>query len=104
MLLLKLLQPRIVERYPTRPEFEDMEALSDHEGEPFIIRGKTEMQEEMRGHKPGPSNWKCPRDIGYEVDNDDSDVKLHPNLKKPKQYVIVSEEEDELGELEDDKE
>ena len=41
VLLLELLRPRIVEHYPTGPEFHDVESLKDHEGGPFIIRGKT---------------------------------------------------------------
>ena len=51
----------------------------------FIIRGKGEIkEEEMRDEEPGPSSWKRPRESDYEVDNDDSDARSHPNLKKPK--------------------
>ena len=50
------------------------------------------MQEKMRDDEPGPSNQKCPRESDYEVDDEDSDARSHPNLKKPKQYVIISEE------------
>ena len=35
--LLRLLWLRIVERYLTRLEFDFVETLEDHEGEPFII-------------------------------------------------------------------
>lgn len=102
VLLLRLLQPRIVERYLTSPKFEDLEPLSDHEGEPFIIRGKVEMQEKMRDDEPGPSSRKRLREAGYEEDDDESNGRLHTNLKKSKQYVIISEEEDELGEPKND--
>lgn len=37
------------------------------------------------------------------MDDEDGDARLHPNLKKPKRYIIVSEKEDESGETEDDK-
>lgn len=40
LLLPRLHRPRIMERYLTSPEFEDVEPLLDHEGEPFIIREK----------------------------------------------------------------
>ena len=40
VLLLKLLLPKIVERYLDGPEFDSMGPLEDREGEPFIIRGK----------------------------------------------------------------
>ena len=58
VLMLRLLRPRIVERYPTSWEFEDLAPLSDHEGEPFIIRERVQMQEKMRDDEPGPSNRK----------------------------------------------
>ena len=63
MLLLRLLQLRIVERYPTGPEFDDMEPLEEREGEPFIIRRKGEIEEErMMDNELGPSNRKHPRE------------------------------------------
>lgn len=49
-----------------------------------------------------PSNWKRPRESNYAVDNDNSDAKSQPNIKKPKPYVIVLDEEEEPGEPEDD--
>ena len=103
VLMLRLLRPRIVERYPTSPEFEDLTPLSDHEGEPFVIRGKDEMTTTMRDDELGPSNWKRPREPDYDADDEDSDARSHPNLKKSKQYVIVSDEEEEPDTPEDDK-
>lgn len=43
-LLLRLLQLKIVEKYPMGLEFGDVEPLEDHEGEPFITRGKSELK------------------------------------------------------------
>ena len=37
VLMLRLLRPKIVERYPDGPEFDYMEPMEDREGEPFII-------------------------------------------------------------------
>lgn len=37
ILMLRLLWPRIVERYPDGLEFDDVEPLKDREGELFII-------------------------------------------------------------------
>ena len=60
------------------------------------------MPEKMRDDESGSSNRKRPRESGYEADDDNIDARSHLNLKKPKQYVIVSDEEEEPGELEDD--
>ena len=38
----------------------------------------------------------------YEVDDEDSDARSHPNLKRPKQYVVIWDEEEEIMETEDD--
>ena len=103
ILLLKLLRPKIVEKYPDGLEFDDMEPLEDREGEPFIIRGKGEIPEKIRDYEPGISNPKRPREPNYDADDEDSDARSHPNLKKPRSYVIVSDEEEEPGEPEDDK-
>lgn len=103
-ILLRLLQPRIVERYLIGLEFDDVEPLEDLEGELFIIRGKGEIGEEkMRNDEPGPSNWKRLRDSDYKADDNDNNARSYPNIKKPKRYVTISEEEDESDELEDDK-
>lgn len=80
-----------------------MEPLSDHEGEPFIIQGRVK-GEMMRDDELGPSNRKCPRESNYEVDNEDSDARSHPNVKRPKQYIIISNEEEEPGKPEDNRE
>ena len=56
----------------------------------------------MRDDEPGPSNQKRTREPGYDADDEDSDARSHPNLKKPRRYVIVSDKEEEPGELEDD--
>lgn len=56
----------------------------------------------MRDDELGPSNRKHPRDTGYKADDDNSDPRLHSYLKKPKRYVVVLDEEEEPGELEDD--
>ena len=37
------------------------------------------------------------------MNDEESDARSHPNLKKPKRYMIISEEEDESGEPEEDK-
>ena len=87
-----------MERYPDGPEFDNVEPLEDREGEPFIIQGRGEM---MRDDEPGPSNQKHPRKSNYKVDNEDSDGRSHPNIKRPKRYVIVSDEEEEPSEPED---
>lgn len=50
-------------------------------------------------NKPGPSNRKRLRDAKYMGDHDNSDIKLHLNLKKPKRYVIILDEEEGLSEL-----
>ena len=55
ILFTRLLQSKIVERYLTGPEFDDMDPLEDREGEPFIIGGKVE-EEKMMDDEPGPSN------------------------------------------------
>ena len=103
VLLLKLLRPKIVERYPDGPEFDSMGPLEDREGEPFIIRGKGQVPEKMRDDEPGPSNRKRPREPDYDADDEDSDARSHPNLKKTRCYVIVSDEEEEPDTPEDDK-
>ena len=103
VLLLKLLHPKIVERYPDGPEFDSMGPLEDREGEPFIIRGKGQEPEEMRDDELGPSNRKRPREPDYNADDEDSDARSHPGLKKARHYVIVSDEEEEPDTPEDDK-
>ena len=103
VLLLKLLRPKIVERYPDGPEFDSMGPLEDREGEPFIIRGKGQVPKKMRDDEPGPSNRKRPREPDYDADDEDSDARSHPNLKKTRRYVIVSDEEEEPDTPEDDK-
>ena len=102
VLMLRLLRLKIVERYPDGPEFDSMEPLEDREGEPFIIRGKGQVPEKMRDDEPGPSNQKRSREPDYNEDDEDSDARSHPNLKKPRRYVIVSDEEEEPSEPEDD--
>lgn len=57
----------------------------------------------MRDDKPGPSNQKRPKESDYEADEKYSDARLHPNLKRPKHYVIVSDMEEEPSEPEDDR-
>ena len=104
VLLIRLLRPKIVERYLDGPEFEDVEPYEDREGKPLIIQGRGEMPEMMRDDESGPSNQKRPRESDYEADDEDSDARLHPNLKRPKRYIIMSdEEEEEPGKPEDDK-
>ena len=103
VLMLRLLRPKIVERYPDGPEFDYIEPLEDREGEPFIIRGKGQVLEKMRDDEPGPSNRKRPREPDYDADDEDGDTRLHPNLKRPRRYVIVSDEEEELNEPEDNR-
>ena len=98
--MLKLLRPKIVERYPDGPEFDYMKPMEDREGEPFIIRGEGEM---MRDEEPGPSNRKRPREPDYEADDEDSDARSHPKVKEPKHHAIVSDEEEEPSEPEDDR-
>ena len=105
VLMLRLLRPKIIERYPDGPEFDYVRPIEDREGEPFIIRGEGEM---MRNDEPGPSNRKRPRESDYEADDDnddddDSDARSYPNVKKTRRYEIVSDEEEELGTPEDDK-
>lgn len=65
-------------------------------------RGKRRRGREDDGWRTGSPNQKRPREAGYKVDDDDSDASLHPNLKKPKQYIVVSKEEDDSGKPEDD--
>ena len=101
--MLRLLCLKIVERYPDGPEFDSMGPLEDREGEPFIIRGKGQVPEKMRDDEPGPSNRKRPREPDYDADDEDSDARSHPNLKKPRRYVIVSDEEEEPDTPKDDK-
>ena len=103
VLMLRLLRPKIVERYPISPEFEDLTPLSDHEGEPFVIRGKNEITTTMRDDELGPSNRKCPREPDYDANDEDSEARSHPNLKKARRYIIVSDEEEEPDTPEDDK-
>ena len=92
-----------MERYPDGPEFDYIEPLKDREGEPFIIRGGGQVPEKMRDDEPGPSNRKRPMEPNYDADDEDSNARSHPNLKKARRYVIVSDEEEELDTLEDDK-
>ena len=103
ILLLRLLCPKIVERHPDGPEFDYMEPLKDWEGEPFIIRGEGQVPEKMRDDELGPSNQKRPRESNYNADDEDSDARSHPNLKKARRYIIVSDEEEEPDTPEDDK-
>ena len=104
MLFLKVLQPRIVERYPTGLECDDVEQLEGKEGEPFTIREKgVIVEEKMMENEAGPLDQKHSREAGYKADDEDSDAKSYPNLKKPRRYLIVSETEDEPDEPEDDK-
>ena len=103
ILLLRLLRPKIVERYPDGPEFDSMGPLEDREGEPFIIRGEGQAPKKMRDDEPGPSNRKRPREPDYDADDEDSDARSHPNLKKARRYVIVSDEEEEPDTPKDDK-
>ena len=103
VLMLRLLRSKIVERYPTSLESEDLTPFSDHKEEPFIIREKMQMQEKMRDDEPWPSNRKRPREPDYDANDEDSDARSHPNLKRSKRYVIVSDEEEELDTPEDDK-
>ena len=56
----------------------------------------------MRDDVSGPPNRKRQRESDYEVDDKDSDARSHPNRKKPKRYVIMSDEEEELSQPEDD--
>ena len=103
VLMLRVLRPRIMERYPTSPGFEYLAPLSDHEGEPFIMRERVQMQEKMRDDEPGPSNRKRQREPDYDGDDKDSDARSHPNLKKTRRYVIVSDEGEEPDTPGDDK-
>ena len=102
MLLLKLLQPEIVEGYLTSLEFEDMEPFLDHEGEPFTIWGQVE-SEMMRDDESGPSNRKRPRESNYKAYNEDTNARSHPNVKKPKRYAVILDEREEPGEREDNR-
>lgn len=38
----------------------------------------------MRDDELGPPNQKRPRESDYEADDEDSDARLHPNVKKSK--------------------
>lgn len=51
----------------------------------------------------GPSNWKRPTTTGYKADDEDSNTMSHPNSKRPRRNVIVSDEEEEPSEPENDK-
>ena len=80
-----------------------MEPLEDREGEPFIIRGKDKMMEKIRDDELGLSNRKRPRESDYKADDKDTHARSHPNLKKPRRSIIMSdEEEEEPVEPEDD--
>ena len=104
VIMLKLLNPRIVHRYPPETTFDDMEPLEDREGEPLAVEEKDALREEwMRDDEPGPSNRKRGREPDYEADDEESDARSHPHVKKSKRYVIVSESEEETEEPEDDK-
>ena len=54
ILMLRLLRPKIVERYLDGAEFYYIEPLEDREGEPFIIQRKIERPGKMRDDEPGP--------------------------------------------------
>lgn len=56
----------------------------------------------MRDDKSGPPNWKRRTKSDYEADDKNSDARSHPNLKRPKRYVIMSDKEEELSQPEDD--
>lgn len=57
----------------------------------------------MRDNEPGPLKQKRLREVGHEADDEESDARSYPNLKKSRRYVIVLDSESESGELEDDK-
>ena len=57
----------------------------------------------MRDEEPGLSNRKRPREPDYDADDEDSDARSHPDLRKARRYVIVSDEEEEPDTPEDDK-
>ena len=81
-----------------------MEQLEDKEGEPFTIRGKgVIVEEKMMENEAGPLDQKNSREAGYKADDEDSNAKSYPNLKKSRRCLIVSESEDESDEPEDDK-
>ena len=104
VIFLKLLQPRIVERYPIGPELDDMKPLENQEGELLIIEGKGVMDEEkMRDKELGSLNRNRPREAGYEADDEESDPRSHHNLMKSRRYIIVLDSKSELGKLEVDK-
>ena len=56
----------------------------------------------MGDDKLGLSNQKRPREPDYDADDEDRDARLHPDIKKPRRYVIVLDEEEQLGKPEDD--
>ena len=88
-----------MEKYPVGLEFDNIEPLEDYEGEPHH-KVKGEVVEKMVDDELDSSNQKCPRESDYEVDDEDSEARSHPTLKMPKQYIIISKEEDyESGKL-----
>lgn len=60
-------------------------------------------EEKMMDKKLGPLDLKRSRKANYNVDDEDSDVRSQPNLKKSRRYIIVLDSESVLGEREDDK-
>ena len=80
-----------------------MKSLEDREGKPFIIQGKGQVPGKMRDDEPGLSNWKRPREPDYDADDEDSDTRSYPNVKKPRHYIIVLDKEEEPDEPEDDR-
>ena len=56
----------------------------------------------MTDDEQGSSNRKHLRESDYKADDEDSDGRSHPNEKKSKRYIIVSDEEEEPDELEGD--
>ena len=65
--------------------------------------GGTLKEEEMMDNELGPWNWKKGKEAGYEADYDGSNARLHLNLKKSWQYIIILENKGESSELKDDK-
>lgn len=57
----------------------------------------------MGDNEPRPSNQKRPREADYETNDEDDNARSHPNLKKLRWYVIVSDSESKSDELEYDK-
>ena len=63
------------------------------------------MSKKMRDGELGQSNRNRPREPKYKADDEDSDARLHPNQKRLKRYIIVSDEKKkEPGEPKDNQE